>query len=44
MSLTDTLHDTQHESAARNLTQTSVSSTPVVIQFRLVDLFSLGAS
>ena len=26
-----------------NLTQTSVSSTPVLIQFRRVDLFSVGA-
>ena len=33
----------QYETASKNLTQTSVSLTPVVIQFRLVDLFSLAA-
>ena len=35
--LVPTSHETKHERASKNLTQTSVSLTPVVIQFRLVD-------
>ena len=40
---TPTLHDMKHETATKNVTQTSVLLTPVVFQFRLVDLFSVGA-